>query len=46
MVGLHAIIGVGEAVISMAIVAYTTKVRPDILALPKFELAPEVIPLE
>lgn len=43
MVGLHAIIGIGEAVISMAIVAYTTKVRPDLLEMTHFELAPGVM---
>jgi len=46
MVGLHAIIGVGEAVISMAIVAYTTKVRPDLLEMTHFELAPGIMKSE
>ncbi len=46
MVLLHLIIGIGEAVISMAIVAYTTRVRPDLLTMPKFELAPEVMTIE
>jgi cobalt/nickel transport system permease protein len=46
MVGLHAIIGIGEAVISMAIVAYTARVRPDLLEMTHFELAPGVIATE
>lgn len=46
MVGLHVIIGIGEAVISMAIVAYTTKVRPDLLEMTHFELAPGVMTSE
>lgn len=46
MVLLHVIIGIGEAVISMAIVAYTIRVRPDLLTMPKFELAPEVMTIE
>ena len=43
MVGLHIIIGIGEAAISMSIIAYTTKVRPDLLTMKHFELAPGVI---
>jgi len=46
MVGLHVIIGIGEAVISMAIVAYTTKVRPDLLEMTHFDLAPGVMTSE
>jgi len=46
MVLLHVIVGIGEAVISMAVVAYTTKVRPDLLSLPKFSIVPEVMTLE
>ena len=43
MVGLHIIIGIGEAAISMSIIAYTTKVRPDLLTMKHFELVPGAI---
>ena len=35
MVGWHAIIGIGEAIITVAVLEYIQKVRPDLLELPK-----------